>query len=422
MPTHVTETDLLEAKPEEVGMSSDRLARLTGLIERYIDSGRLPGAVTMVARRDRLVHVETYGNMDDEAAKRMRPDAIVRAYSMSKPIASLALMQLYEHALFQLDDPVSAYIPEFANLKVFDGGDPHDFRVREPAREMTIRDLLTHTSGLVDHDEPVPVGEMYAAAQLPEITSTGTLSDMIRMASALPLHCDPGTEWKYGISSDVVGHLVEVVSGQRFDRYLDEHLFQPLEMNDTGFHVPESEVDRLAACYERSDSAGSASDGAKRYRLVDAPANSRYTQPTSYPSGAMGIVTSAPDYMKFSRMLANKGALNGERVIGPRTLSLMTANHLPDNRDLAGMGQDYLGDAPQTGIGFGLGFGVLLDPVKAHVLGSPGEFYWGGAASTAFFVSPDDELAVVLVTQVMPSSSYPIRRELRAAVYQAIES
>ena len=414
-------SELIDSIPEEVGMSSERLRNVTRLVQGYVDDGRLAGAISMIARHDHVVHFETYGNMDDEAAKPMRPDAIVRAYSMTKPIASIALMQLYEQALFQLDDPVSAYVPEFAGLQVFDSGDEHDYRVREPIREMTVRDVLMHTSGLVGRADPTPVGKMYDAAGLRGSESDGTLHDMIRKVGELPLHCDPGSEWNYGISTDVVGYLVEVLSGQRFDSYLHQHILQPLGMPDTGFHVPESDFDRFAACYERDDSAATDNGASgKRYRLQDAPAGSHYATPNTYHSGAGGLVTTASDYMRFSRMLANGGELNGERVIGTRTLEFMTMNHLPNDGDLASMGQPRFGETTMDGIGFGLGFAVLLDPTQAQLLGTPGEFYWGGAASTAFFVSPAEDLAVVFLTQLRPSSSYPIRRELRIATYQAI--
>ncbi len=408
--------DLVDARPEEVGMSSRGLQNVTRLVQRYIDDGRYAGAISMIARHDRVVHFETYGSMDDEAGKPMTHDAIVRAYSMTKPIASVALMQLYEEARFQLNDPVSAYIPEFAGLEIFAGGTPEDYRTRPPAREMTVRDVLMHTSGLIGRAHPSTVGRMYAAAELRGSESDGTLRDMIRKVGELPLYCDPGSEWNYGISTDVVGYLVEVISGQPFDRYLEERIFQPLGMPDTGFHVPESEFDRFAACYERDDEA----TGEKRYRLQDAPAGSHYTTPRTYFSGAGGLVSTASDYMRFSRMLASGGELDGERVLGSRTIEFMATNHLPTGGDLATMGQPQFGETTMEGIGFGLGFAVLLDPTRAQLLGTPGEFYWGGAASTAFFVSPAEDLAVVFLTQLRPSSSYPIRRELRIATYASI--
>jgi len=408
--------DLVDARPEEVGMSSTGLQNVTSLVQRYVDDGRYAGAISMIARHDQVVHFEAYGSMDDEAAKPMTHDAIVRAYSMTKPIASVALMQLYEEGLFQLDDPASAYIPEFAGLEVFAGGTADDYRTRPAAREMTVRDVLMHTSGLIGRGDGTPVGRMYAAAGLRGSESDGTLHDMIRKVGELPLACDPGSQWNYGISPDVVGYLVEVISGQPFDRYLEERIFRPLAMPDTGFHVRESEFDRFAACYERDDEAG----GGKRYRLQDAPAGSHYTTPRTYFSGAGGLVTTATDYMRFSRMLANGGTLDGERLLGPRTIEFMAMNHLPTGGDLATMGQPQFGETTMEGVGFGLGFAVLLDPTRAQLLGTPGEYYWGGAASTAFFVSPAEDLAVVFLTQLRPSSSYPIRRELRIATYSAI--
>jgi len=412
--------DLVDALPEEVGMSSERLKNVTRLVQRYVDNGLYSGAISMIARHDRVVHFETYGSMDDEAGKPMTHDAIVRAYSMTKPIASIALMQLYEEGLFQLNDPVSAYVPEFAGLHVFDGGDEHEFRTRPPVREMSVRDVLMHTSGLIGRADQNPVGRMYAAAGLHGSESEGNLHDMIRKVGELPLACDPGSEWNYGISTDVVGYLVEVLSGQPLDRYLEERIFQPLAMPDTGFHVPESEFERFAACYEKTEDVVGSNGTGKRYRLQDAPAGSHYTTPRTYFSGAGGLVTTAADYMRFSRMLTNGGELEGERVIGPRTIEFMAMNHLPTGGDLATMGQPQFGETTMEGIGFGLGFAVLIDPARAQLLGTPGEYYWGGAASTAFFVSPAEDLAVVFLTQLRPSSSYPIRRELRIATYQAI--
>jgi len=413
-----TTRSLIDARPEDVGMSSQRLARMSRLIERYIEAGRYPGAISMVARRDRVVHFETYGSMDDEAGKAMQPDTIVRAYSMTKPIVSVGLMQLYEESLFQLDDPVSAYIPAFRDQQVMVGGTVDDPQVRPASREMTIRDVLMHTSGLVQRGTANPIAEMYARAGVNGNESTFDLAEMVSRVGRLPLYCDPGSAWNYSISTDVVGYLCEVFSGQRLDHYLRERIFEPLGMPDTGFHVPEGDIDRFAACYERDDAAFATTG--KYYRLQDAPEGSVYTTPRTYFAGAGGLVTTAADYMRFSRMLANGGSLEGERILGPRTLEYMRMNHLPDGTDLAGMGQPQFGETTMYGVGFGLGFAVLLDPTKSQVMGTPGEFYWGGAASTAFFINPAEELAVVFLTQLRPSSSYPIRRELRIAAYQAI--
>lgn len=409
----------IEAAPEDVGMSARGLENVSNLVQRYVDEKKFAGCISMVARRGRVVHFQTYGNMDDEAGKPMRADTIFRMHSMTKPIASIALMQLYEQAKFQLDDPASRFIPQFKGLRVFAGGDRDSYETREAAREMTVRDLLMHTSGLVqNYGVETPVGQMYMRDGLRALRAKGaggTLQDMIDRVSKLPLQCDPGSQWNYGISTDVCGYLVQVISGQRFDEYLQEHILGPLGMEDTGFHVPEAKLDRLAAEY-RKGAAGEPS-----YVLSDAPATSHLTQPQTYFSGSGGLVSTAADYMRFCKMLANGGELDGVRIIGPRTLGLMTMNHLEGGKDLAAMNGGGPSESARDGIGFGLGFAVLLDPVRAALVGTPGEYYWGGAASTAFFVSPnEDGLVMVFLTQLTPSSTYPIRRELRQAIYGAL--
>ena len=416
-----TTNTMIDAQPEEVGMSSRALENIGRIVERYIEAGKYPGAITMVARHDQVVHFQTYGNMDDEAGKAMRPDAIVRAYSMTKPIASVALMQLYEQALFQLDDPVSAYVPELKDLQVLTGGTADAPQTRAASREMSIRDVLMHTSGLVQRGSDNPVAELYARAGFVGPNTQFTLADMVKKLGEIPLYCDPGSEWNYGMSTDIVGYLVEVLSGQTLDTYLQQHILDPLGMVDTGFTVPSEDLDRFAACYKRDTRASVRDETGKLYSLEDAPSTSPYLGPRPYLSGAGGLVTTAADYMRFCRMLLNGGTLEGERILGPRTVEFMETNHLPNDGDLASMGQPQFGETTMEGIGFGLGFAVLLDPTRAQVLGTPGEAYWGGAASTAFFVNPEEDLALVFLTQLLPSSSYPIRRELRIAAYQAIE-
>ena len=406
--------DLIVAEPEEVGLSSSRLGNVKRLVQGYVDDGKIPGAISLVSRRGKVVHFETFGQMDVEAGKAMAPDTIVRIYSMTKPIASVALMTLYEEGRFQLDDPASKFIPELKGLKVFDGGTADKYEVRDPVREMTVRDLLMHISGLVGAGEATVVGQLYQKAELRGSSSAGTLADMIAKVGRLPLHCDPGSQWNYGISTDLVGYLCEVISGTRFDRFVEERICAPLGMKDTGFQVLGSEVGRFAANYRRGDTAEPS------YVLIDRPdSSSPYTKRRTYFSGAGGMVSTAADYLRFCMMLRNGGELDGARILGPRTLQFMTMNHLPGGRDLAGLG-GRLGETTLHGIGFGLGFAVLLDPTVAPVLGTPGEFYWGGAASTAFFVSPREDLTMVFLTQLMPSSSYPIRREIRATIYSSI--
>ncbi len=415
----LSQAELIEAAPEEVGLSSRGLEDVSRLAQSYIDMGRIPGGITTIARRGRVVQAETFGRMDDEADKAMHFDAIVRLHSMTKPIASVALMTLYEEARFQLDDPASKYIPEFKDLQVFAGTAVDSTETRPAEREVTLRDLLIHTSGLLQNiGVELPVGQMYIKEGLRALRDPGaggTLKDMIAKLGSLPLHCDPGAQWNYCISTDVVGHLCEVISGQSFDRFLQERIFEPLGMEDTSFGVPSSKVDWLAAEYRFGE------EGEPAYVLNDPPEASTWMQPQTYFSGAGGLVGTAADYMRFSKMLANGGELERRRIIGPRTLSLMTMNHLPEGRDLAAMNGQGPTESAREGIGFGLGFGVLLDPTRAQVLGTPGEYYWGGAASTGFFVSPkEDGLIMLFLTQLQPSSSYPIRRELRAAIYSSI--
>jgi len=402
----------VEAAPEDMGMSSRGLRNITRLVQGYIDDRKLPGAISLVARRGRVVHFETYGNMDDERRKPMRADAIFRFYSMTKPIASVGLMMLYEEGRFQLDDPASKFIPELKNLKVFKSGTADDFETRDPAREMTVRDLLMHTSGLVGRDTASPVGELYRRAGFTGADAKFTLAEMVQKLKDIPLEVDPGSRWIYGISTDLVGYLCEVISGLPFDRYLDERILGPLAMVDTGFTVPAAKVDRFAALY-----APSASD--PKYRLVDDPQTSSYTRPRTYFSGSGGLVSTAADYLRFCTMLRNGGELDGVRILGPRTLQLMTLNHLPGGKDLATMAQTGA-ETQREGQGFGLGFAVLLDQTVAQIIGTPGEYFWGGAASTAFFVNPKEDLVMLFLTQLRPSSTYPIRRELRTTIYSSI--
>jgi CubicO group peptidase (beta-lactamase class C family) len=405
---------LPEAAPEDVGMSSSRLANVSRLVQRYLDERKLPGAISLVARGNKIVHFETYGSMDDERRKPMAADTICRFYSMTKPIASVGLMMLYEEGRFQLEDPLSKYIPELKDLRVLASGTADSFATRAPAREMTVRDVLMHTSGLVARDTQSPVGDLYRRAELKGSDSEFPLSDLPRRLSRIPLQVDPGAQWIYGISTDLVGLLCEVLSGMPLDQYLQQRILGPLGMQDTAFSVPEDKVDRLAACYAPGDGV----DG-RLYRLVDDPATSGFARPRTYFSGAGGIVSTVGDYYRFCNMLLNGGTLDGVSILGPRTLQLMTLNHLPEGKDLATMGQS-VGETAREGIGFGLGFAVLLDPTVAQIIGTPGEYYWGGAASTAFFVNPVEELVMIFLTQLRPSSTYPIRRELRATVYSAI--
>jgi len=404
----------IEASPEDVGLSSTGIARLQRHIQAYVDAGKFSGAISMIQRRGKVVHFQTYGLRDLEAGTPVEPETIFRIYSMTKPLVSVALMTLYEEGRFQLDDPVAQYIPQFRGLKILAGGTGAAPQVREPAREMTVADLLRHTSGLVSQSDAV-LGDAYTRLGLLTSASSGTLAEMIEKLGTLPLKCDPGAQFNYGISTDVVGYLCEVLSGQRLDAFLRERLLEPLGMVDTGFAVAAEDVERFAACYRPCTA------GEPLLMVEDRPdASSRYTQPRTYLSGAGGMVSTASDYMRFCKMLANGGALDGRRVIGTRTLAYMVCNHLPGGHDLAQMSPASAGETSRAGVGFGLGFARVLDPTVLGGLSVPGEYYWGGAASTAFWITPAEDLAVVFMTQVRPSSTYPIRRELRAIIYSSI--
>ena len=398
--------------PESLGLSPTRLERVADYLKPYVDTGKLSGYLVLVTRRGQPAYLHRYGLRDVEANAPIEEDTIFRIYSMSKPITSVAVMSLYERGLFQLDNPVSAFIPEFKDLAVFQAGDRDHYRTRPAEREITIRDLLTHTSGLTyGFMNMHPVDAMYRAQGVEGSSSKGTLRDMVEKLGQLPLLFSPGTRWSYSVATDVLGYLVEVLSGTTLDAYFAKHIYAPLGIQDTAFFVPPDKVARFAANYDYHDGG---------IRLADSPIESSYLRPPSFLSGGGGLVSTASDYLRFTQMLRNKGELNGERILGRKTIEFMTMNHLPDNRDLGSLGQKVFSEMPFDGLGFGLGFSVVLDPAKANIMGSPGEYAWGGAASTAFWIDPVEDMSVIFLTQLMPSSSYPIRRDLRVLTYQAI--
>ena len=392
------------------GFSPDRLRRVAAHIDCYVDEGKYPGAMCLVSRGGEEAFFHQSGLADVERGRRMERDAVLRFYSMTKPIASSALMMLYEEGRFQLDDPVAKYVESWAELEVFDRGDDERFVTEKTAAPMTIKHLLTHTSGLTyGFMNAHPVDAMYRRAQ---VTGNGTLDDMAAKLAGIPLKFSPGTQWSYGVSTDVCGYLVEHFSGMALDAFVAERITGPLGMQDSGFHVQPGGTDRLAACYQYA--------GPAAYRLQDDPEKSRYHTRPTFLSGGGGMVGTIDDYHRFARMLLGKGELDGVRLLGRKTVEYMTLNHLPGNCDLAAMGQPVFSETSYEGIGFGLGFSVVVDPAAANVLDSPGEFAWGGAASTYFWVDPAEEVIVVFATQLLPSSSYPIRRELKTLVYQAL--
>ena len=392
--------------PESVGMSNDRLGRISAWAQGYVDAGKLAGIQAMVARKDEVCYSQTFGHRDREKGLPMEHDTVLRIYSMTKPITSVAVMMLYEEACFQLDDPVREFIPELDGLKVCTGEDARGPTAVGQSNPITIRHLLSHTAGLSYGFYPgSTVDRLYQSANI--LDPESTLEEMVLKLSQLPLAHEPGSEWRYSVATDVLGRLVEVISGEAFDRFLAHRIFEPLGMADTGFYVREDQIDRFAQLY------GPNGNGA--IEPMESPVLGRFTQECALLSGGGGLVSTAGDYMKFCRMLLRGGELGGARLLSPRTIELMTMNHLKDS--LLPM---KMGDHTMEGYGFGLGFSVLTDVRDAGVPGSVGEYAWGGAASTKFWIDPRQELIGVLMTQFMPNDYYPIRNEFQVLVNQAI--
>jgi CubicO group peptidase (beta-lactamase class C family) len=402
------------ASPESAGMSTAALGRLEShLKQRYVDAGRFPGTQVLIYRRGKVVHSTVQGFADLERKAPVKDDTIFRIYSMTKPITSVAFMMLLEEGRVALDEPVHKYIPEWKNLGVFQAGTFPAFLTKPPSRPMQIVDLLRHTSGLTyGFQQRSNVDAAYRERKIGEVEKAGTLQTMIEDLAKIPLEFSPGEAWNYSVSTDVVGYLVQKVSGIPFQEFLQSRIFVPLGMVDTGFQVPESQAHRFAACYDGAPNGS--------LTLQDDPQASPFLAPPTFHSGGGGLISTAADYLKFCRMLLAGGELNGQRLLAPKTIALMATNHLPGGQDLTALSRSMFSETTYAGVGFGLGFAVVFDQPRTLLPGSPGEYYWGGAASTAFWIDPQEELAAVFMTQVLPSTLYPIRRELRTLVYSAL--
>ncbi len=403
----------VEVDAEAVGFDPARLARIDRHFGRYVEDGRLPGWLLLISRGGKIVHLSTRGHRDVEAGLAVDADTLFRIYSMTKPLTAVAAMMLHEEGAFDLRDPVSRFIPAFGNARVFKDGTalrPVTVPASEPIR---IWHLLTHTAGFTyGFLHRHVVDEMYRAAGFEWGYPEGLdLAACCERWASLPLLFEPGTEWNYSVASDVLGRVIEIASGRPLDEFFAERICTPLGMTDTSFFVEPAKAARLAALYipdrtgraVRNDAFG---DAARRRPLVC--------------SGGGGLVSSASDYHRFARMLLGGGQLDGVRLLSGRTVRYMSRNHLPGRADLGTFGRPF-GEAPLTGSGYGLGFAVVEDPVRSKVMSSVGEISWGGAASTAFFIDPAEDLIVVFLTQLLPSTTHPmLRSQLRQLVYQAL--
>jgi CubicO group peptidase (beta-lactamase class C family) len=410
--------------PETVGMSSARLARLDAVMKRrYVDAGYLPGMLTYVHRKGHLVHTGICGQMDLERGKPIREDAIFRIYSMSKPITAVALMMLVEEGLIGLDDAVHTHIPAWKDLAVYASGMPSLLAAAPPSflttpvrRPMKIIDLATHTSGLTyGFMMRTAVDAAYRKAKVTDRQTPGGLQGMVDQLAQIPLDFSPGTAWNYSVSIDVLGYLVEKLSGMSFGEFLQTRLFEPLGMNDTAFYVPGDKTDRFTSCYQPESSGPG-------LKLQDDARESTYAAPPMLESGGGGLVSTARDYLRFCRMMLNGGALDGVQILSPKTVALFSLNYLPDGREVADMTlPGMFSESGYAGVGFSLGCGVNVDVAKTRLPGSLGEYFWGGAAATAFWIDPKEELTVVFMTQVIGGEArLTLRRDLRTLVYSAM--
>lgn len=408
----------MDAQSQWTGLDAARLERVGAHLERaYIAPGKIAGCQIAVHRHGHPAYFKSFGHLDKERGVAMPDDAIFRIYSMTKPVTSVALMTLFEQGLFELDDPVARFFPSWLNHRVWISGEG-DAMVTEPVkRPVSIRDVLTHMSGLtyggglpgvgVEH----PVDHVYRGLKIRSFGGGDTLMSFMEKLSQVPLRFQPGSAWMYSLASDVCGALVEKISGKPFDQYLQEVIFAPLGMVDTGFQVAPDKAHRFASNYQRNAD--------KTTTLMDDRTTSAYLKTPGFISGGGGLTGTTADYMRFCEMLRRGGELDGARILGPRTVELMHDNHLPNGDDLDAQAIGLFSETSNAGIGFGLGFAMTIDQVATGGL-SAGDYYWGGAASTIFWVDPIEELSVVFMTQLMPSRAFNFRGQLKSLIYSAI--
>jgi CubicO group peptidase (beta-lactamase class C family) len=405
-----------------MGFDPARLDRISSWMQSYVDERKFPGCSTLILRNGQEAYFAAVGQRNIEENLPFERDTIVRIFSMTKPIVSTMLMTLAERGLFHLDAPVSEFIPEFSDMRcVVNGATSID--QTEPCSTPTLHQLLTHTSGLSYNFNPGPVGQAMEAEKIRFASAQGTLAEEAVRAAGLPLAFRPGTRWGYSIGIDIIGRVIEVVTGKPLDHVLRSDVFDPLGMTETDFTVPKDTGSRFASLY--TPLAGDSFDlnattkSSETLRCVDTYQTSPYHK-TTCMSGGGGLVGTIDDYMKFAEMLRQGGALNGVRLLSPKTVKFMQRNHLPD--DIASMGTRSFAEMPMEGVGFGLGGAVVLDPARARTPGSVGDYGWGGMASTYYWSDPAHEMSVVFFTQLSPSSSYPNRPQLKALVHGALLS
>ncbi|MDP6094508.1 MAG: serine hydrolase domain-containing protein [Gammaproteobacteria bacterium] len=400
------------AEPESLGMSSKKLDEIKTQLQPLIDEKKVPGFITVVARQGKVVHFEAFGSMDVERKKAMQADTIFRMYSMTKPVTGAAVMILVQEGKINLKDPVSKYIPEFADMKVLVQTEKGATSTIPAHRPIIIEHLLTHTSGLTYNFFGNAVSKIYAANGVDSDGGSGlTLEEFVKKVAEQPLLAQPGTQWNYSISMDVLGRVVEVVSGQRYGDFLQARIFAPLGMKDSGFQVPADRASRFAANYAPDrESPGMV--------LADDPGNSRYLKVPSQDSGGGGMVGTAADYLRFAQMLLNGGELDGVRILGEESVRDITSDHLGE--EFGGAPLSTMLPFGAEGIGFGYCGAVIKPGAGNTVFGGPGQYTWGGAASTDFWIDKRQKLVGMVLTQLMPAGAYPTRMIMNTATYEAV--